>query len=142
MSSQSNTSVLLKTMYMKKNLFVESVVTLFLLRLVVVLLEFFFPKKVLYLSLFQLKSKRNRFPLKEFTFFFNVIGYDYSNLSNIPCLIRKWLKIVKLLLFFFLDLLKIKLTFSACQVTFIVIAFSIALTLSNYFWVYCIQKKL
>ena len=45
MSSQNNTSVLLKIMYMKKNLFVESVVTLFLLRLVVVLLEFFFPKK-------------------------------------------------------------------------------------------------
>ena len=49
MSSQNNTSVLLKIMYMKKNLFVESVVTLFLLRLVVVLLEFFFPKKVLYI---------------------------------------------------------------------------------------------
>ena len=45
MSSQNNTIVLLKTMYMKKNLCVESVVTLFLLRLVVVLLEFFFPKK-------------------------------------------------------------------------------------------------
>ena len=49
MSSQNNTSVLLKIMYMKKILFVESVVTLFLLRLVVVLLEFFFPKKVLYI---------------------------------------------------------------------------------------------
>ena len=49
MSSQNNTIVLLKTMYMKKNLCVESVVTLFLLRLVVVLLEFFFPKKVLYI---------------------------------------------------------------------------------------------
>ena len=55
MSSQSNTSVLLKTMYMKKNLFVESVVTLFLLRLVVVLLEFFFPKKLYICHYFNLK---------------------------------------------------------------------------------------
>ena len=45
MSTQSNTSVHWKTMYRKKNLYAGSVVTLFLLRLVVVLLEFFFPKK-------------------------------------------------------------------------------------------------
>ena len=41
----SNISVHWKTMYKKKNLCVGSVVTLLLLRLVAVFLEFFFPKK-------------------------------------------------------------------------------------------------
>ena len=62
MSAQSNTSVHWTTMFRTKNLCVGSVVTLFLLRLVVVLLEFFFPEKnIINLSLFHLLSKRNRF---------------------------------------------------------------------------------
>ena len=68
MSSQSNTSVHWKTMYRKKNLCVESVVTLFLLRLVVVLLEFFFPKKndkFVNISIMkQVSNKRNYFLLQ------------------------------------------------------------------------------
>ena len=80
MSSQSNTSVHWTTMFRKKNLCVGSVVTLFLLRLVVVLLEFFFPEKnIINLSLFLLLSKQNRFSIKEIIFFISVIGYDYPN---------------------------------------------------------------
>lgn len=45
MSTQSNTSVHLKSIYRKKNLCGGSVVTLFLLCLFVVLSEFFFPRK-------------------------------------------------------------------------------------------------
>ena len=37
--------------------------------------------------------------------------------------------------------LQVKLNFSASQVTFIVMASSIASTMSNYFWVYCKQMK-
>ena len=41
----------------------------------------------------------------------------------------------------FVDFLQVKLNFSASQVTFIVMAASIASTMSNYFWVYCKQMK-
>ena len=140
MSSQSNTSVHWTNMYRKKNLCVGSVVTLFLLRLVVVFLEFFFPEKTLYCRYFIFRVNGTDFSIEEITFFFNSIGYDYPNLSNIPCSIRKWLKDCQFIVIF-VDFLQIKWIFSASQVTFIVITWGIVSTLNNYFWVYCIQKK-
>lgn len=70
-------------MYRTKNLCFGSVVTLFLLCNFSFLIEFFFLKtNIIHLSLFQLKSKQNRFPVKEITLCFNVIGYDCPNFSN------------------------------------------------------------